>query len=120
MSSESTEALGTARTHLDAAQFCSERERQGLAASEAYYAMYHAVRAWALHEEGEAPRSHKGMGMVLYQQLLGEDLSLKHKRQFDLAFQSRRRWHYQGLGPDPEAEISTLIVGATEMIEEVS
>lgn len=120
MSSESYSALRTARTHLNAAHFCVDGNRQGLAASEAYYTMYHAVRAWALREEGEAPRSHKGMGMILYQKLLNEGLSQRHKRQFDLAFQSRRRWHYAGLGPDPEAEVPVLIAGAKEMIEHVS
>lgn len=112
--------LNAAQSHCEAAQFCFEHEREGLAASEAYYAMYHAVRAWALREEKEVPRSHKGIGMILYHRLVGHGLSQKHKRQFDLAFQSRRRWHYMGLGPEPEAEIPALITAAEEMIEEIA
>jgi uncharacterized protein (UPF0332 family) len=120
MTSDIHQSLRAAQSHLEAAQFCYEQEQDGLAASEAYYTMYHAVRAWSLRERGEAPRSHKGMGMILYEHLVGSDLVQWHKQQFDRAFQSRRRWHYKGLGPDPDADLADLLAAAGEMIEETS
>lgn len=58
------DAIQAAQSHLNAAAFCLDHDREGLSASEAYYAMFHAIRAWALLEEGEARGDAQGDGAV--------------------------------------------------------
>jgi uncharacterized protein (UPF0332 family) len=114
-----SDALQAAQSHLDAAQFCFEHNREGLSASEAYHAMYHAVRAWALQEEGDAPGTHKGMGLFIHRRVEQDRLDPALRDQFHDARASRERWHYQSLDPLPTVETEALVTAAGTLIEKV-
>lgn len=118
--SESSDALRAARSHLNAALFCLEHEREGLSISEAYYAMYHAIRGKALIEHGTAPRTHKGMGLFVHRRVEKGLASENLRDQFHDAKACRERWHYQGLDPLPTASISGMIEATQEMIAKLS
>lgn len=113
------DAIQAAQSHLDAARFCFEHDREGLTTSEVYYAMYHATRAWALQKEGEAPGTHKGMGLFIHRLVEDDRLDSHLRDHFHDAKASRERWHYEGLGPLPTVEASEMVGAAEEFVEEV-
>ena len=110
------DVIQAAQSHLDAAEFCFDHDREGLSASEGYYAMFHAIRAWALLEEGEAPGTHKGMGLFVHRRVEERRLDERLRDHFHDAKASRERWHYENLGPLPTAEMSKMLKAAEELI----
>lgn len=113
-------AVQAAQSHLDAAKFCCEHSHEGLAVSEAYYAMYHVVRAWALQVEGEAPGTHKGIGFFLHQLVEAGQIDASLRDDFHDAKASRERWHYEGRSPLPTTDPSMIIQGARGLVDVVA
>jgi uncharacterized protein (UPF0332 family) len=112
-------AIQNAQSHLDAAEFCLEHDREGLSASEAYYAMYHAVRAWALQTEGKPPGTHKGIGLFLHRRVEEGRLGAHLRDHFTDAKSSRERWHYESLGPLPTVDTPKMVSAAETLVGKV-
>jgi uncharacterized protein (UPF0332 family) len=113
--------LDAAQSHQETAQFCVENDREGLAASEAYYAMYHTVCCMVDRRGIEYPSSHGGVEYHLYHTLIeAGPLSIEeHKRPFDHALESRERWHYQGKAPRPYVDLRWILAALRDMLDRV-
>lgn len=121
MTSPTYDPLDAAQAHREAAGVCFEEERPGLAASEAYYAMYHAVCCMVDRRGIEIPRSHGGVEYHLYHTLITSGpLSIEeHKRPFDHALESRERWHYEGKSPRPYVNLQAILNSLEDMLSHI-
>jgi len=70
MTARSYDPMDAARHHLDEARRCLERNQKGVAASEAYYAMYHVVAHAAESRGDTAPKTHEGMEWYFFHELV--------------------------------------------------
>ena len=116
MTARSLVAIEAARRHLEEAWRCHEHDQMGVAASEAYYAMYHVVAHAAEVRGDTAPKTHEGMEWYFFHELVQDGpLTLDdHKTHFDDAREARIRWHYRGEAP--ESDVSKYVEVAERLV----
>lgn len=120
MSIESTaEYFDAAQAHLEAARFCMNRDRPGLAASEAYFSTLASSNGMLLALGRSSRNSHSGVLNAVYHLFVREENLLRaedHSRMTD-AKNWRRRWDYEGR--EAPSEIAERFVFLAERFLEV-
>lgn len=92
------EYLDAAQSHLEAARFCFEHVRNGVAGAEAYFSMIASVNALLLAHDRSSRDSHSGVLNAVYLVFVDE-LGLLEKNAHSVMTDAknwRRKWHYEG------------------------
>lgn len=90
--------FNAAQAHLEAARFCEEQGRSGLATSESYFSTVASANGMFLVLGHSSRKSHSGVLNAVYHLLIQETGLLSaedHSRMTD-AKNWRRRWDYEG------------------------
>lgn len=112
------EYLNAAQSHLDAARFCLEHGRSGLAGSEAYFSMLASVNALLLVNDRSPRDSHSGVLNAVYL-IFVDELGLLEREAHSVMTDAkswRRRWHYEAR--EPPEPLAGRFVSLAERVQE--
>lgn len=112
------EYLASAQSHLQAARFCFEHNRNGVAGSEAYFFMLASVNALLLARDRSARESHSGVLNALYLVFVDE-FGILEKEAHSMMTNAknwRRRWHYESR--EPPQPLAGRFVSLAEHVHE--
>ena len=108
------EYLDAAQSHLEAARFCFEHGRNGLAGSEVYFSMIASVNALLLARDRSSRESHGGVLNAVYLVFVDELGLLENNAHSVMTNVKNWRWKWHYEGRPPPAALAERFVSLAE------